>query len=179
LAVAGVATGQAAAQAAKQMYWSDQGTAKVQRANLDGTGVQDLITTGLVNPVGIALDLAVGGLVRGFQPSKAGCKNVTSNKGIMIALAPGALSWDCTGAGLAVNAGDHLKMTLPGLALTSEVGGLAHGFQPSKVVCKDVTTKQKVTITLAPGTLSWDCAAEGLLVSPGDKLKMIVTGSEP
>ena len=41
------------------MYWTDGTTNKIQRANLDGTNVQDLIT-GLVRPIGIALDLAGG-----------------------------------------------------------------------------------------------------------------------
>ncbi len=43
------------------MYWTDigeiVGTAKIQRANLDGSNVEDLITTGLSRPVGIALDV--------------------------------------------------------------------------------------------------------------------------
>ncbi len=48
-----------------KMYWTDAGTNtnKIQRANLDGTGVVDtdvvdLVTTGLVTPLGIALDRA-------------------------------------------------------------------------------------------------------------------------
>ena len=47
------------------LYWTDfgeiaGGTAKIQRANLDGTNVQDLVTNGLWNPSSVALDL-VGG----------------------------------------------------------------------------------------------------------------------
>ena len=37
------------------MYWTDTDTAKIQRANLDGSNVQDLVTTGLDRPNGIAL----------------------------------------------------------------------------------------------------------------------------
>ena len=40
------------------MYWTDLDTDKIQRANLDGSGAEDLITTGPF-PQGIALD--VGG----------------------------------------------------------------------------------------------------------------------
>jgi len=40
-----------------KMYWTDQSTHKVQRANLDGTAVEDLVVTGLDRPYGIALDL--------------------------------------------------------------------------------------------------------------------------
>jgi hypothetical protein len=40
------------------MYWTDAGTDKIQRANLDGSGVEDLVT-GLSNTRKIALDLSV------------------------------------------------------------------------------------------------------------------------
>ena len=43
-----------------KMYWTDRGTDKIQRANLDGLQVEDLITTGLFIPGGIALDVASG-----------------------------------------------------------------------------------------------------------------------
>ena len=40
-----------------KMYWTDVGTHKIQRANLDGSNIEDLISTGLIYPQGIALDL--------------------------------------------------------------------------------------------------------------------------
>ena len=40
-----------------KMYWTDVGTHKIQRANLDGSNIEDLVTTGLIYPQGIALDL--------------------------------------------------------------------------------------------------------------------------
>ncbi|MEZ4710632.1 MAG: PQQ-binding-like beta-propeller repeat protein [Caldilineaceae bacterium] len=46
--------------AANKMYWVDSGTDKIQRANLDGSNVQDLITNTLTNPEGIALNVAAG-----------------------------------------------------------------------------------------------------------------------
>ena len=46
------------------MYWTDGGTDKIQRANLDGSDVEDLVTpaqgVGTVAPLGIALDVASG-----------------------------------------------------------------------------------------------------------------------
>jgi hypothetical protein len=42
-----------------KMYWTDQGTDKIQRANLSGFIVGDLVT-GLSHPTGIALDVAGG-----------------------------------------------------------------------------------------------------------------------
>ena len=38
------------------MYWTDSSTDKVQRANLDGSNIEDIITTGLRTPRGIAVD---------------------------------------------------------------------------------------------------------------------------
>ena len=46
--------------AAGKMYWTNFGTASIQRANLDGSQVETLVSTGLEGPVGIALDVAAG-----------------------------------------------------------------------------------------------------------------------
>ncbi len=43
-----------------KMYWTDSVTDKIQRANLDGSNVEDLVTAGLSDPDGIALDVAGG-----------------------------------------------------------------------------------------------------------------------
>ena len=45
---------------ASLIYWTDFETKKIQRANLDGSNVQDLITQGLGAPGGIALDVTGG-----------------------------------------------------------------------------------------------------------------------
>ena len=42
------------------IYWTDASTDKIQRANLDGSNVQDLVTLGLETPVSIALDVRGG-----------------------------------------------------------------------------------------------------------------------
>jgi hypothetical protein len=39
------------------MYWVDSGTDKVQRAGLDGSNVTDMLSSGLNQPTGIALDV--------------------------------------------------------------------------------------------------------------------------
>ena len=44
-----------------KLYWSDWGTDKIQRADLDGSNVEDLVTgAGLDGPDGLSLDLAGG-----------------------------------------------------------------------------------------------------------------------
>ena len=52
--------------AAGKMYWPDQGTGKIQRANLNGTSIEDVVT-GLNTVDGIALDLVAGKLYWGDQ----------------------------------------------------------------------------------------------------------------
>ena len=47
---------------ASKLYWSDWGTDKIQRADLDGSNVEDLVTTGLDGPDGLAVDAAAGKL---------------------------------------------------------------------------------------------------------------------
>ena len=43
-----------------KMYWADGSTQMIQRSNLDGSDVEDLVTTGLDYPHGIALDVDGG-----------------------------------------------------------------------------------------------------------------------
>ena len=45
---------------AGKIYRTDWGTDKIQRANLDGTGIEDVISTGLAMPVSVAVD-SLGG----------------------------------------------------------------------------------------------------------------------
>ena len=45
---------------ANRMYWTDTTAGKLQRSNLDGSGVETLVTTGVEAPIGIALDVAGG-----------------------------------------------------------------------------------------------------------------------
>ena len=43
-----------------RMYWTDTTAGRIQRSNLDGSGVENLVTTGSEAPIGIALDVAGG-----------------------------------------------------------------------------------------------------------------------
>ena len=40
---------------AGKLYWADSSTDKIQRANLDGSDIEDLVTEGLLSPRGLAL----------------------------------------------------------------------------------------------------------------------------
>jgi low density lipoprotein receptor-related protein 5/6 len=46
--------------ATDKLYWTDSGTQKIQRSDIDGTNIEDVIDTGLSAPDGIAVDLAAG-----------------------------------------------------------------------------------------------------------------------
>jgi low density lipoprotein receptor-related protein 5/6 len=163
-----------------KMYWGtvNESYGTIWRANLDGTGVETLVT-GYVWPAGITLDLRVGGLATGLQPTKVICSNLTTGQRLKIIPQPGARSWDCQGAGLGVDAGDLLRMRVRGPALDLPIGGSAINFAPSRVICRNFTTGQRVKIVPPPYAESWDCTAAGLVVSPGDLVRMRVRGSEP
>lgn len=45
---------------AQKIYWTDAGTDKIQRANLDGSAIEDLVITGLIDPSGTAIDPTAG-----------------------------------------------------------------------------------------------------------------------
>ncbi|MDE3258692.1 MAG: hypothetical protein OYM47_12725 [Gemmatimonadota bacterium] len=47
---------------ATKLYWTDRRTDRIQRADLNGSGVEDLVTRGLDKPNGLALDVSGGKL---------------------------------------------------------------------------------------------------------------------
>jgi len=56
------------------------------------------------------------------------------------------------------------------------VGGTVAGMSPIRVICRNVTTGQIVTIALS-GATSWDCEAAGLIVNTGDTIVQRVRGT--
>ena len=48
--------------AANRLYWTDAVTDRIRSAHLDGSGVEDVVDSGLVNPRGLAVDEAAGKL---------------------------------------------------------------------------------------------------------------------
>eukprot|EP00959_Pyramimonas_sp_CCMP1952_P274338 5734581-Pyramimonas_sp.AAC.1 len=45
---------------AMKMYWTDFDSGKIHRRDVDGGTVEELVNDGLVNPLGIALDVTAG-----------------------------------------------------------------------------------------------------------------------
>ena len=52
--------GQVPVESDSRIYWLDRGTDRIQRSNLDGSGLEDLVTAGLSDPTDLALDAAGG-----------------------------------------------------------------------------------------------------------------------
>src|SRR5205085_1488982 len=90
---------------AENIYWTDRVALKIQRSNLDGTGVTDLLTfSGPADPRGIGLDLAGGqmywadaslGRIRRATLTGAGVTDLVTGLG-----APSGLALDLTGGKL-------------------------------------------------------------------------------
>jgi sugar lactone lactonase YvrE len=62
-----------------KMYWTEFAINKIRRANLDGTGVEDLVTVGLSHPNGIALDTGSGLMYWGDGASEFTGKIMSAN----------------------------------------------------------------------------------------------------
>jgi hypothetical protein len=56
----------------------------------------------------------------------------------------------------------------------SGLSGSVAGMTPSKVVCRNQTTRQRVTIQ--DGQKTWDCRSAGLNVNTGDVIQQTITG---
>jgi len=58
-----VMPGMSAEAAVKHMYWTDVGLHKILRANADGTGIEEVLSTGyFYSPLGLQLDVSLGKL---------------------------------------------------------------------------------------------------------------------
>jgi hypothetical protein len=50
------------------MYWSDHGNKTIRRANLDGSGMEVLISSGLYSPSSLALSIVPTEIQRNYIP---------------------------------------------------------------------------------------------------------------
>ena len=94
-----------------RMYWTDAGTDKIQRANLDGSQIEDLVTTGLDNPAALALDVSGGKMywtdkgadkiqrsnLDGSQVEDLVTTGMSSPNGLALDIAEGMMYWTDAG----------------------------------------------------------------------------------
>ena len=57
---------------------------------------------------------AVGGSVTGVSPTVVVCRNLTTKQSIRMKLSDGMTAWNCEQAGLVVNPGDRIQITVQG-----------------------------------------------------------------
>ena len=119
---------------AQKLYWTDRGTLKIQRANLDGSAPDDVIATGLVNPMGLALDThsgmvywtdagSSGGRDGGIYRANPACgatqelvNGLVDPRGIALDHATGKMFWTDTGVISTANlGGSNTWSVLPSL----------------------------------------------------------------
>ncbi len=119
----------------------------------------------------------VGGSLADLRGLTVTCDNVSSSARVTFPLGAGVNSWDCEAQGLVVGTGDTIKQTVVGGAIDG-AGGSVIGLAASDVICRNEVTGQTVAIDLSTGP-GWDCVADGLVVSTGDRIRMISTGVVP
>ena len=84
------------------IYWTDVGRKTIQRANLDGSNLQTLVSRGLVSPYGIAVDVAGGKMYwTDYDTDRIQCANLDgSNVQTLVARGlenPAEIALDVTG----------------------------------------------------------------------------------
>ncbi len=123
----------------------------------------------------LAAGMAVGGSVGGMQPREVHCRNETTSQTVSFSLS-GENGWDCVAQGLSVGPGDQVRQAVLGRAMGG-ASGAALGLTDVRARCRNRTTGQTVPIPMS--TTSWDCVAEGLQVSPGDRVEQAFSGAVP
>lgn len=83
--------------------------------------------------------------------------------------------WD----GSASNLDPEATISLPQSATLVAIGGSATNTELKSVRCKNVRTGKNVLIKIPKGSTSWDCAAAGLKVKPGDRVREVLIGQAP
>jgi sugar lactone lactonase YvrE len=141
--------------AAGKMYWTHPGANKIQRANLDGTQVQDLVS-GLLAPDWIALDAVGGrmywteegtGKIQRANPDGTDVQDVVvglhSPTGVALDLTGGHLYWATEGSGKIQRA------DLDGTDVQDLVTGLGHPVS--------------IALDVAGGRMYWTDAQTGMV----------------
>ena len=150
----------------------------VYATDIDGDGDVDALSSSWKDgKVAWYEQLSFGIALDGMTLGNTICRNLsTGTKGS--GEANGPTSWRCEDIGAVTNSGDSMFLFSAGVADgTGPVGGTVTGlsiYAPRSVTCRNLTTAQTVKFDMDGRT--WDCEAEGLVVSPGDPVQQLVVG---
>jgi hypothetical protein len=145
-----------------------------------GTTYYIMVGSAASSPGGRLLFWAVepaplGASVVGIIPPTVVCTNVTT--GQQVTPSPPAPTLDCEAAGLVVQAGDPVTIQVLGtVEAATDVGGAVTGMAPLRGSCTNVTTGQQVQFQDMLGAREVSCVASGLVVQPGETVRMRVQG---
>ena len=132
-----------------RMYWLDRGTHRIQRANLDGSNVESLVTTGLSTPRELALDVDAGKMY--WTDQRTGK--------IQRANLDGSQVEDLVTAGLAGPAGLALDVAAGRMYWTDQRTGKIQRANLDGSTVQDLVTglgdPQGLALDVAAGTMYW------------------------
>ena len=135
-----------------QIYWTDKGTDKIQRANLDGTNIQDVVSTGLNSPEGIAIDVT-GGKIYWTDAGSGKIQRANLNgANVQDIVSPGWLGGTPTGIALDV-AGGKIYWT-NWFAGTIQRANL-NGSNIQNIVTEESEFLEGIALDVAGGKIYW------------------------
>ena len=118
----------------------------------------------------------VGGSIDGLNGRDVTCRNLTTGTSVNLSLT-GVQSWDCEAAGLTVGLGERVELTINARVVDGAAGSII-GFTGRNAVCGNLTSGDRVAFSIE-ASAAWSCEDEGLAISAGDRLRIVVNGSPP
>ncbi len=115
-----------------------------------------------------------GGSIEGLAGRDVSCKNLDTGFSSSFALG-GADSWSCRGLG--VELGDRVEQSVSARVVDGAAGSII-GLTGRSVFCANLTTGDGVNFPIV-ATSAWDCEAAGLVVNPGDRVRIEFSGQDP
>lgn len=125
------------------------------------------------------VDPAGRGLVLGLQGRKTVvCLNRTTAQRVSLVLTRMQTTWDCQAAGLVINPGDTVSITVRGRPQSdlTEITGLAVGFERSSAACTNLATGIRIRKLSQQEVPAINCDAVGLVMHSGDRLVLNFAG---
>ncbi|MEM9387245.1 MAG: hypothetical protein AAGA68_19445 [Pseudomonadota bacterium] len=159
-------------------------------ADVDGDQIEDLVigAYGLDRPNYFSQggayviygrsSLAVDGFVDGTLTTFVSCQNLRTGEAQTLTLSEPALetSWSCGELGVSLRLGDDLRLIAGGRATTRPFRGFVTGLATSGTVLCSNLTREIDVVSLLSKSGGWSCDFAGLPTSPGDRVRVVVSG---